>query len=148
MHEDGLVLLDRVLNEVVDRLGCRVLLVEDHGRLEVHPLESQVSDTATLPVIRHLLARAVDDVRHLIGNDELLVLCFVSFNNTYLGSETIAYKQAILNLDGSDHVLGELHHALVHHLVHLHLHHLLVHLLLLPPLVGCLVLPARSLLAL
>ena len=99
-------------------------------------------------MIGHLLARTVDDVRHLVGDDELLVLCVVSFSYTYLCSETIADKQAILNLNGSDHVLRELHYTLVHHLIHLHLHHLLVHLLLLPALVGCLVLPARSLLAL
>ena len=99
-------------------------------------------------MIGHLLARTVDDVRHLIGNDELLVLHNVRLSCTYLGGEAIAYKQSILDLDGPDHVLGErLHHTLVHHLIHLHLHHLLVHLLC-AAVIGTLVLPARSLFAL
>lgn len=45
---------------------------------------------------------------------------------TYLSGKTVTYKQAVLDLDGADHVLWVLHHALVHHLVHVHLHKLLL----------------------
>ena len=45
---------------------------------------------------------------------------------TYLCSKTVADEQAVLDLDGADHVLWVLHHALVHHLVHVHLHDLLL----------------------
>ena len=131
MHEDRLVFFDGVLDEVEDGLRRGILLVEDHGRFEVHPLERQVSDAAALPVVGHLLAGAVDDVSHFVRDNKLLVLHNVSKLATYLGCETITDEQAVLDFDGADHVLGKGHHALVHHLVHLHLHHLVLHLHLL-----------------
>jgi len=42
--------------------------------LLVKPVEAEVGHPNGLPVVGHLLARAVDDVGHLVSNDELQVL--------------------------------------------------------------------------
>jgi len=45
---------------------------------------------------------------------------------TYLGSEAVSNEEAVLDLDGTDHILGELGFHLLHHV----LLHILVHLVL------------------
>lgn len=89
MHQDGLILFDGILDEIKYCLRRGILLIEDNRRLEVHPLERQVSDAAALPVVRYLLAGTVDDVGHLVCDDELLVLILVKKLATYLSGETI-----------------------------------------------------------
>jgi hypothetical protein len=113
VHENGFVLFYRIFNEVVDSLCSGILGVKDDLILKVEPLEGKIYDSAALPVVGDLLASAVDNVGDLVGDDKLLVL----------GSEAVTDKEAIFNLDGSDHVLGKLH---VHLLVHLLPHHVLL----------------------
>ena len=111
MHEHRLVLLYGVFYEVVDCLCHRVLLVEYHSRLEVHPLEGQISDASPFPVVWDFSTSTVDDVSHFVSHDKLLVL----------SRKAISNEETIFDFNCAYHVLRELHHSLVHHLLHLHL---------------------------
>lgn len=73
----------------------------------VEPEEGEVGDADGLPVVRDLLARAVDDVRHLIGHDEFKVLNALSKDFSYLGGELVSDEEPVFDLDGADHVVVE-----------------------------------------
>ena len=74
MHENGFILLDGVFYEIINSLGSCVLGVEYYLVFEVHPLERQVYNTLTLPVVLYLLPGAIDYMRYFVGDNKFLIL--------------------------------------------------------------------------
>jgi len=103
VDQDTLAFLAGFLDEVKYFLSCDVRLVEQDLLLLVKPVEREVNDAHSFPLVLDLLARAVDDPRDLICDDKLHVL----------GSKLISNEQAILYLNRSDHVIRHHHHLLV-----------------------------------
>jgi len=56
--------------EIKYLVGNLVLSVEKYLILLVNPVEGQISYTNALPHVAHLAAGAVNNVCHLVGNDE------------------------------------------------------------------------------
>ena len=78
----------------------------------VHPVEGQISYPNALPHVPHLAAGAVNNMCHLVGNDEFQVLDVHQANqlnfkkkNTYLGGEFIPDKKCIFYFDGPHKVI-------------------------------------------
>ena len=74
VDEDALALLAGFFNEVKYFLRCDVSLVEQDLLLLIKPVEREVNDAHSFPLVLDLLARAVDDPRDLICDDKLHVL--------------------------------------------------------------------------
>lgn len=74
MDKHTFELLPSVVSEVKERLGNRVFSVKYELVLPIKPLEGEVHYASAFEVVWNLRARAVDDVRHFVGHDELLVL--------------------------------------------------------------------------
>lgn len=113
MNEDTLCLFHSIFDEVKyltsDRVSLLVIVVEENLILLVEPVELQVGDPNRLPVIGYLPPGAIDYMSNLVGHHEFKVLC----------GELIADKQPVLDLNGTDHIIGECthHHLLLHHLL-------------------------------
>ena len=110
VDKDRLILFDGIFDEVEDCFCSCILGVENNLVLKIKPLECQVDDTSALPVVWDLLPSTIDDVSDFVGDHKLLVL----------GSKAVSDKKPVFNLDGSYHILRELLHV---HLVHLLLPH-------------------------
>ena len=89
MHKDTLTHSSRRINEVVDLIGDLILSIEQDLVLLVQPTECQIGYSNMLPEILDLRSRTVYDVSHLVGHDELQVLC----------CKFISYKQSIFDFD-------------------------------------------------
>ena len=80
MDQDWLVFLDSILYEFVYSFSRCIFGVEDNLIFQVEPLECQINNSSTFPVILHLLPRTVDDVRNFVGHHKLLILLMKSKN--------------------------------------------------------------------
>lgn len=84
-----------LLDEIKDGRRCLILGVKHDLVVLVQPEEGEVCYADGFPVIRDLFAGAVDDMRHLIGHDELKIL----------GRELVANEETVLYLYSTDHVI-------------------------------------------
>ena len=74
MHQNRLVLLYSVFNEVKNCFSGRVFRIKNYLVLKVQPLEGKIHYTSALEVVLNLLACTIDDVSYLVSHHELLVL--------------------------------------------------------------------------
>ena len=74
MDQHAFVLLDGILNEVEDGFGGCILLVKDNLVFQVEPLESEIHNASAFEIVLDLFASTVNDVSHLVGYYEFLVL--------------------------------------------------------------------------
>ena len=68
------ILLDGILYEIINSLSSCVLCIEDYLVFEVHPLERQIDNAHTLPVVLYLLTGAIYYMRYFVGDNKFLIL--------------------------------------------------------------------------
>ena len=74
MNQDTLALLVSIFDELKYLLSGDIVLVKEHLLLLVEPVECEVHNSHTLPLVLDLFARTVYDFGDLISHNEFDVL--------------------------------------------------------------------------
>ena len=73
--QNRLILLDSIFNKFKYGFGCGIFCIKYDLVFQVQPLKCKIDNTPSFPMILHLLACTIDNVRNFIGYYKLLILC-------------------------------------------------------------------------
>lgn len=117
MYQDTLSLAYGLLyefkNAIFLGLHCHIsslAMRENYLVFRIHPIEIEVTNTDTFPMIRYFFACTIYHMCHFVRNYEFQVLNtkLLESHLDYLCSEFISNKESVFDLDGANNIF--LHH--------------------------------------